>query len=102
MNPKIGIDDVEGWALSTYGGMYLYRGNPNPEYDDMHLDSFGTAAFCGLLVPMVFATKWEAEDQAKKWNALTHRKCKGVPCINREATVHPVKIRIGIERKEGR
>lgn len=97
MNPKVGIDYIEGWSLSTSGGMYLYRGNPNPEYDDMRLDSFGTAAFCSRLVPMVFVTKWEAKDQAKKWNALLHRKCKGLPCINRKDMVHQVKVKISIE-----
>jgi hypothetical protein len=97
MNPKVGIDFIEGWALSTSGGMYLYKGNPNPEYEDMRLDSFGTAAFCSRRVPTVFSTKWEAQEQAKKWNALLHRKCKGLPCISREAMVRPVKVKISIE-----
>ena len=98
MNPKIEIEDVEGWAVATSGGgMYLYKGNPNPEYDDMHLDAFGCAAFCGWCIPMVFVTKREAQEQAKKWNALMHRKCKGLPCISREAMVRPVKVKISIE-----
>ena len=102
MNPKVNLNDMEGWVLATDDGFFLYKGNPNPEYDDMHLELFGTAAFYDKQTPLVFVTKWEASEKGKEWNALVHKKCKGVQCISKHELVHPVKVRIGIERKEGK
>ena len=99
MNPKVGEYFVEGWALEAKNGLFLYRGNPNKEYDDMRLACFGTAAFRDLTAPFVFTTKWEAEDRGKKWNALANKKCKGMFCIGDGAKVHPVKVKISIERR---
>ena len=101
MNAKTNLYDMEGWAL-TDGGLFLYKGNPNPEYNDMHLELFGTAAFSHMQTPLVFVTKWEASEKAKEWNSLIHKKCKGVQCISKNELVHPVRVRIGIERKEGK
>lgn len=102
MNPKVGECFVEGWALEAKNGLFLYRGNPNKEYENMHLACFGTEAFCDFMTPVILTTKWEASECGKKWNGLIHRKCNGVFCIGEDEKVHPVKVRIGIERKEGK
>lgn len=97
MNPKIGEYYAEGWVLKANNGLFLYKYNPNPEYEDMHLEMFGRAAYCDFGIPLIFVTKYEASDKGKEWNALLHRKCNGVFCISKDELVHPVKVKISIE-----
>ena len=96
--------EFPGWALVTKDGSLLYRGNANPEYEDMRLGDF---VFNGVVgqAPITKATKREAMEVARKWNGLARRFMKrqvgrdGRPllCIGPEAKVRPVKVRITME-----
>jgi hypothetical protein len=103
MRPKYDERVLIGWVLATDDGSLLYRGNPNVEFKDLRLGSFGYEGIIGAM-PINKATKWEAQEVAKVWNGLRRKSLEGhvgsdgrpLPCIDPKAIVHPVKVKITI------
>lgn len=104
MRPKYDEKILIGWVLATDDGSLLYRGNPNVEFKDLRLGSFGYEGIIGCM-PINKDTKWQAEEVAKKWNGLRHmylqnhvgKDGKPLRCITEDAKVHPVKVKITIQ-----
>lgn len=95
-----GAVTAKEWVCVTkIGHSCLCQGNPNTEYQNMHLDNEFVWNRNHYSTPIVCATRYHARQVCKEWNDLVRKNWSGPVRqeLKNMGMVHPVRVRFRME-----